>query len=173
VALNTLFEDVEIPHVEFVFEKVDIRAWIVALRWFTLDIGFPRKIDDVDQRVRLVEIGQKLIAEAVALVGPGDQPRHIDELCRHKAGAVPTDANVRRAGLIELRGRTLDANVRLADAGVDRCKWIGTLGHIVFRRRVEEAGFADRWFTHQADPITHYRCWSAIGQKPFYPSARR
>ncbi len=149
------FENSEIPHIKFGFEKVDIVARIVVLGWFAFHIGCSRKVDDMDQHIGLVEVGQKLVAESISLVCARNQPGHVDEFGRYKTGTVATDANVRRTGFVELGGRTLDANVRLADTGVDRGKRIGTLWHVVHRRRIEKTGFTDRRLAHQADFVAH------------------
>jgi len=173
VPLDAFLQHVQIPHVEFVFEEVDVLAWVVVFGGFAFEVGRPREVDDVDQHVGLVEIREELVAQATALVCAGDETGHVDQSHRHEASALLTVPHVGRAGVVELGGRTLDTSVGLAHAGIDRRERVGPFGHVVHRRRVEESGLADRRLADESDVEAHGHCQHDEGLKRCQTSGER
>jgi hypothetical protein len=95
VPLDTLLQDVEVPHVEFVLEEVDVVPWVVALGGFALEVRLAGEVDDVDEHVGLVEVRQELVAQALAFVGTRDEAGDVDEFRRDESHTLTAVAVIR------------------------------------------------------------------------------
>ncbi len=116
----------------------------MVLGGFTLQISLTGEVDDVDEHIGLVEVREELVSEPFPLVCAGNEAGHVDEFRRDEPDTLRAVAVVGRAGVVELRGGTVDADVRLAHRRVDCRERVRALGHVVHRRRIEKRGLADR-----------------------------
>jgi len=93
---------------------------------FALGVGTARSVEDVQNRIRVGEFVQELVAQPPALVGTGDESGDIEQFDRDVARAVETA--VVAAPLVEIETGTLRADGGDPAVGVDGRK--GVVGHV-------------------------------------------
>ena len=114
--------------------------------WITF--GVLEAAHDVDDRVGFADVRQELVAQALALAGPGHQPGNIDKLDNGWHDALGLD-DVRQRGQPRVR-QFHDADVRLD--GAERIVFGGDSG---LGQGIEQGGLADIRQTHDPALQTH------------------
>ena len=113
------------------------------------DVGVVEGADDLADRVGLADVGEELVAQALALGGALDDAGDVDE--RHgrraRSAALP-----KSSASCSSRGSGSGDD---ADVGLDRRERVVRREHVVLGQRVEEGGLADVGQSDDADSESH------------------
>jgi hypothetical protein len=121
------------------------------------DVLVVEAADDVDDRIGLADVGEELVAEALALRRAGDEPGDVDELDNRRDDPLRLDD--RREGAEPRVGQLDDADVRL-----DRAERIVLGRDARLGEGVEESGLADVGQAHDAAFEAHEGLRAGPGQ---------
>ena len=127
------------------------RLDVVLRRDLTLDVHHVRVAEGADHltgRVGLTDVGEELVAQALALARAAHQPGDVDERHRRRD----------RTGAVEQRGQLVEPGIRHAhdaDVGVDRRERIVRGEHGVLGQRVEQGRLPDVREADDADRECH------------------
>ncbi len=115
-------QDPRDPVCQFLLEEPDILQGVVAPRLdgIALEVSPARRIDHVQERLRLAQAVQELVAQASALVGLGDETCYIEEFDGDEARAFLTGRVVRTADAVEIDVGALPPHVPDAPVRLDR-----------------------------------------------------
>jgi hypothetical protein len=134
-AFAALGHRLQVPQAQLGRDGVDVRDGIDAVLDVN-DVGVVEASRDLHDRVDLADVGQKLVAQALALVSTPHEPRDVDEVYRRREDPVRVDDGVQR---LEARvGHLDDAHVRL-----DRAERVVRRFCLRRRERVEERRLTD------------------------------
>ena len=148
--MQLLLDGGEVGERQLGVDRLDVRDRVDAAR-DVHDVVVDEAAHDVRDRVGLADVGEELVAEALALRGAGDEARDVDELDDRRHDALGArDRRQRR----EPRVRHLDD----ADVRLDRAERIVLGGDAGLGQRVEERRLAD---VRQADDAAFEAHWGS------------